>query len=205
MKRHAFGALFGLTVVGLAAACSDEVIVLASIEDEEDAGPGNNPHHTYEKCTKNEDCHDEFCQFDRLDPPSGHCSHRPIFCGDEPVHPVCGDDGITYLNDCYRKQAGRSSKTEGECEGASALFCDARTPCPIGATCELLGGGSPSDIPHCGKQGGQCWGLIDRPCDDDPYGLRWNECSDAVGALRCVNTCKAIQTGRAFAKAYDCD
>lgn len=199
MKRAVLLTL--LVALGLPLACSDEVIVLASFPDADDAG--YSPRHTSRSCVDNDDCtSNDFCNFERTDPvPSGRCVHRPFFCGDEKVHPVCGMDGITYVNDCYRRQAGVSSKTDGECPSETALPCDLTKRCPIGATCELLGGNPPGD-PACGPPSGHCWGVIDRACDEsDDVGQRWDECSTAPNALRCVSSCKAIMSGRAFTRA----
>lgn len=196
--------LSAAAVVGLVGACSGETIVLATVPDDDDAGTGR--HRTFVKCLKNADCaaeDGEFCQLDRSDPPSGHCAHKPLFCNDAPFHPVCGESGISYFNDCYRRQAGETTAVDGECVD-SPRTCDLTTRfCPTGSTCELLGGGVAGEK-TCGKPMGRCWGIGQCPQDglDDRDG--WDECSAEVGSLRCVDTCTAILSGRPFARHERC-
>ena len=45
---------------------------------------------------------------------SGRCAERPEICTRE-LKPVCGCDNKTYPNDCERRNAGVSLKSEGEC------------------------------------------------------------------------------------------
>jgi hypothetical protein len=192
-----------LAILGLAAACSEETIVLARVDD---GDAGRSGKLTKVRCTIGAaECPTgDFCDLDHTDPPSGKCDHPPIDCREKDFDPVCADDGITYFNDCYRRQARRSRVYDGECASEIAVHCALNQPCPAGATCELLAGGSPGGS-YCGPPGGHCWGLIDRPCNDDGLGFRWDECSTEPNALRCVSSCTAIMSGRAFAKAaFNC-
>lgn len=202
MKR-ALVALVVTPLLGLMAACSDETIVLAQIPDEDDAGPG--PRRTYAKCSKNTDCaadHGEFCLIDHPDIQAGHCSPRPVFC-DKKFDPVCAPSGISYLNDCYRKQAGETQSTEGECID-NPRICDMKTMfCPTGTTCELLGSGAPGEK-LCGKTVGRCWGIVTCPPPDPDDHDGWDECSTEGGALRCVDTCHAVQSGQPFTHHARC-
>lgn len=201
MKRLIIGVV---GVLGLVAACSNERIVLATVPDEDDAGTGSRK--IYVKCTKSAECdadQGEYCLIDHPDLNVGHCSHKPIVCNDPKFDPVCAPSGISYFNDCYRRQAGEPQAIEGECVD-NPRICDLKTMfCPTGATCELLGGGAPGDK-VCGKAVGRCWGILTCP-PPDPYDhIGWDECSTEGGALRCVDTCQAVQSGRAFTKHEHC-
>ena len=46
----------------------------------------------------------------------GVCVERPEACA-EVFEPVCGCDGVTYSNDCFRQMAGMQKDHDGECQG----------------------------------------------------------------------------------------
>lgn len=193
------GGLFGVL-----AACSNETIVLATLDDDDgDAGAGRR---TYVKCTKNADCatdQEEYCDIDRQDLAIGHCAHKPLICNDTRFHPVCAPSGISYFNDCYRRKAGEPTAVDGECVD-NPRICDlTKTFCPAGSTCELLGGGVPGDK-VCGQPVGRCWGILSCPPPDPDDHDGWDECSTEGGALRCVDTCRAVQSGRPFTRHDRC-
>ena len=52
---------------------------------------------------------------------SGICKAVPDFCTEQ-YEPVCGCDGVTYGNDCFRLMAGAQLENAGECQAASAAF-----------------------------------------------------------------------------------
>ncbi|HXQ24069.1 MAG TPA: Kazal-type serine protease inhibitor domain-containing protein [Candidatus Acidoferrales bacterium] len=45
---------------------------------------------------------------------AGECVERPEICP-EVVDPVCGCDGVTYPNDCWRLNAGATLAHAGAC------------------------------------------------------------------------------------------
>ena len=48
---------------------------------------------------------------------TGVCERKPEVCA-EIYEPVCGCDGVTYANDCSRRQMGAGFGTPGECRVA---------------------------------------------------------------------------------------
>lgn len=191
--------------LGAALACSSETIVLATVPEEDDAGAMTPS--TFKRCFGNDECDSgQYCQIDRADetPPTGHCAHRPFQCTDVRFNPVCAiGTGISYYNDCYRKAAGESFAVSGDCD-EHAKQCDLvkGTSCPLGTVCALLGTIGEPGKPRCGLTAGTCWGQMRCPSpDDDGHGPRWDDCSTRPGALRCVDTCTAIQTGQPFTYA----
>lgn len=58
------------------------------------------------------------------------------FCA-EIYDPVCGDDGVTYSNECEAGCAGVGVQHLGTCEGGPPPSCDGFA-CPIGSHCELV-------------------------------------------------------------------
>jgi hypothetical protein len=67
----------------------------------------------------------------------GVCLEVPTACP-EILDPVCGCNGVTYLNNCLRRQARVALFHEGPC----VTFCDgdSGSACPEGTTCAALPG-----------------------------------------------------------------
>ena len=77
-------------------------------------------------CLKDNDCAStEFCEFAAGTCPKknsgaqGTCVAVPQQCT-QVFDPVCGCDNKTYSNDCFRRMAGVSLKSTGECGGGAA-------------------------------------------------------------------------------------
>jgi hypothetical protein len=84
---------------------------------------GRSGEHKSEACKRNADCGDgQFCEFAVSlcgDAGTGKCEDRGEICP-QIFKPVCGCDGETYPNDCLRRVAGVSLRSEGECPAPQA-------------------------------------------------------------------------------------
>jgi hypothetical protein len=156
-----------------------------------DGGPQQTP------CSSVSDCIPGWlCEKPSCDAPTGLCSPPPyVFCEPEPS-PVCGCDGVTYWNDCVRRQVGAQLESPGECS-VTACHCASDADCADDAefaVCSHLVQGG--EICHAGDMG-SCWVLPPQcmPNFGDPP--VWQECRppDAPPAP-CVDTCLAIASGR---------
>jgi hypothetical protein len=81
--------------------------------------------------------------------------------------PVCGCDGVTYANDCFRQAAKAQKAYDGTCEGVCGGV--AGIPCPDGEFCELPAGECHSaDLQgRCVETGGACPQVYDPVCSCD--------------------------------------
>ena len=109
----------------------------------------------------------------------GVCTTRPDVCSDI-VAPVCGCDGTTYANDCFRRQAGACRRHDGPCAetggcadptGQCTCFdlvaakcthqsCGAAHPCLPNQACVSS---CPPPPPS-----GRCFVTVDMQCSDEP-------------------------------------
>ncbi|XP_019637522.1 PREDICTED: agrin-like isoform X4 [Branchiostoma belcheri] len=118
-----------------------------------------------------ESCFGQVCEFSSectINPRTrdADCSCESITC-DESYVPVCGDNMVTYNNDCKRKQAECQEqkpiivKYNGKCAPAKEALCE-NVKCGFGATCTVIEGNAmcecdtvcPAEFqPVCGSDG----------------------------------------------------
>lgn len=166
-------------------------------------------------CTTDLDCQNSrWCQKKDCFAPIGECTPSQVFCN-EPPDPVCGCNGITYWNDCVRREAAIAAATPGECR-AEARPCARAEDCGTeDAECAFL---YPRPDRCDEPPSGTCW-VVPRDCppDDAIRGdARWIECLDELPPPgtplppdfpKCVDTCTAIRSGRAHVRPlrdFDC-
>lgn len=189
----------GLIAIGALpiTACTEDPILLASVPEVEDAGrPVKNV-----RCVQSSECDPGFfCNKVDCDEPAGKCERYPPTCADATEAIVCGCDGVTYFNDCLRRAAGIASSRPGPC-GSDALECG-RTgdaACPEGAACARLFGFGPEacnpGIP------GTCW-ILPALCPPSTSVDRWDDCVPHSG--KCIDTCNAVRSERAYRRAKYC-
>jgi len=125
----------------------------------------------------------------------GVCQPHPLAC-DVASLPVCGCDGITYWNDCYRQLSGVAARAFTQC--ASAMTCDTAADCKVaGASCAHLSF-NPVQEPSCAAPGsGACW-VVPADCAGTAAAPLWTSCDpqQPPGARPCMNTCAAIRSGQ---------
>ncbi|HEY2775894.1 MAG TPA: hypothetical protein VGK20_17765 [Candidatus Binatia bacterium] len=98
---------------------------------------------TCTSCGSDADCAAGFfcqCPVATCDTAGGTCTQKPQVCPDV-YAPVCGCDGKTYPNDCWREAAGTCSSRPGDCSTTPGCFdtieglctgaaCSPGVPCP---------------------------------------------------------------------------
>lgn len=148
-------------------------------------------------CASQLDCkYGWLCEKSACDALMGVCAPRPfVFCPAEP-DPVCGCDGVTYWNDCVRRQTGAQLQAPGEC-GITACRCDVDSDCADDAefaVCARLAQGG--DDCHS-TESGVCWVLPPQCMPNDVDKPSWRECRPPdQPPAPCVDTCQAIASGR---------
>jgi Kazal-type serine protease inhibitor domain len=152
-------------------------------------------------CTSRDECPPDWeCEKPSCDAAVGTCSPpASLFCEPEPA-PVCGCDGVTYWNDCVRRQWGAQLASNEECS-LSAFPCVTGDDCAVrpGASCaRLVLGGS-----VCGGDAGpgKCW-MLPTQCSPNFGDPRvWQECRPPEASpAPCVDACLAILSERPHAR-----
>lgn len=187
-----------IALLGLVVACSDEVVVLASVPKGDDRIVVVDL-----RCYASEQCPAGFyCERTRCDPgafTAGSCAPYPA-CADIDEEPVCGCDGVTYFNDCLRRLAGVAGAEPYACP-VGTRACQHDGECPEGATCTHLVGSTKKSL--CEAIPGSCW-VLPPTCPSGAENARWDECSEVPGAPRCISTCEAVRSGAPHVRAKEC-
>lgn len=182
---HAVAAALALLGV---AACSPQEVVLADLPERPDAGGSSGP------CVADADCPaSSFCARAACGDVGGRCEAAPVLC-DGARAPSCGCDGVTYWNDCLRRQGRVTSATPGECTMPAGCGGKDHRVCPVeGAACARV---YPRDRCSPGDDRGTCW-VLPPTCTGD-LGPLLQPCFPAPGTPPgpppCVDACTAIRS-----------
>jgi hypothetical protein len=119
----------------------------------------------------------------------GKCADRPTKC-EFADSPICGCDGITYLNACLAEMNGQNTIGQpGMCRDAVAIKCT-----PGDKTCDIRPNGTcgviVADHAAClmpTSAQGKCWVI---PDECDSTGVHYDSCN---GNEKCVHTCDVVK------------
>ena len=185
----------------LVSACEAETILVASdqngtTDSESDAGEFD--------CETDRNCaDDEYCQKASCGASKGVCALRGPGCGAEQL-PVCGCDGVTYFNDCLRKQRGVNLAHQGYCDRGPTR-CGGRggEACPSGAFCARVLRAPRPDMACESDAPGVCW-VLPTSCDAEPRagGDRFQRCNQPP---ECIDLCSAIRSEEPVLAANRCE
>jgi hypothetical protein len=165
-------------LVLLLAGCDPVDVVVANVPD----GGEMPPMHP---CADNSDCHpNEYCDKPTCGDVHGDCRLKPN-CMTNDYTPVCGCNGVTYWNDCFRKADGSSAVFEAQECSAAKTCVDASecSPSPYAACARV----SSLSCPASGSTGA-CW-VMPAVCPSG-QSTTWQECSGGA----CLDYCGAIKS-----------
>jgi hypothetical protein len=168
-----------LTLLLLLASCGPVDVVLFNL-------PDGGPPPRGSPCADSNQCPPgAFCDKPGCGAALGHCQPRPPVCDPVPGT-VCGCDGVTYFNDCFRAAAGINGMTPGPC--AVPLGCTGPGSCPAGSFCALT-----AEQPTCpAAPSGACW-MVPPAC---PALGGWAPCAGGL----CEDFCAAVRSERPHAR-----
>jgi hypothetical protein len=187
--------LYGTALLGLASACGQTDIPLATIPVDAGAEADAVGSEASGEAATGPPCGDasvcsqgSFCSKLGCLAPSGTCDTIPTQCANEEA-PVCGCDGVTYFNDCLRRKAGVSQSFAAACPFSSPPCDDPTgTGCTSGLCVHFL------QIPPFARQCPEfvppsCW-VLPPECPSSPTKF-WDGCGPDM--QQCISTCDAVK------------
>lgn len=141
-------------------------------------------------CARTEECPVGFsCQRSQCEDLSGYCERVPPVC-DAEADPVCGCDGVSYWNDCLRRNQGVTAAVPGAC--VAGLSCREHSECPDRSSCAFL----LTSRADCGRdvESGTCW-RAPAECSRTALMEGWSLCTGEGEAGQCIDTCRAMLMG----------